>query len=80
MGFRQGRRVTLDEVALATGIHRTRLSAIGSPTGCNTTTNNLDRLCNFFGCTLQDLLEYIPSAPPTPRARRSSSASVAASA
>jgi DNA-binding Xre family transcriptional regulator len=68
-GFAEGRRVTLDEVAVATGIHRTTLSRLGRPLGANITSDNLDRLCNFFGCALHDLAEYIPSAPPEPRKR-----------
>jgi putative transcriptional regulator len=69
MSFRKGARVRLDDVAAATGIHRVTLSKIGSPSGCNTSTDNLDRLCNFFGCQIQDLVEYIPSEPPAPRTR-----------
>ena len=63
-GFVEGRRVTLEEVAAATGIHRTTLSRLGRPLGANITSDNLDRLCNYFGCALQDLAEYVPSAPP----------------
>ena len=66
-GFAEGRRVTLDEVALATGIHRTTLSRLGRPLGANVTSDNLDRLCNYFGCALHDLAEYVLSEPPDPR-------------
>ena len=66
-GFAEGRRVTLDEVALATGIHRTTLSRLGRPLGANVTSDNLDRLCNYFGCALHDLAEYVSSEPPDPR-------------
>ena len=67
--FRKGERVRLEELAAATGIHRATLSALSSPRGCNTSTDNLDRLCHFFGCQLQDLAEYVPSDPPAPRTR-----------
>ncbi|OYT87180.1 MAG: transcriptional regulator [Burkholderiales bacterium PBB6] len=67
VGFRQQRRITLDEVAAATGIHRTTLSRMNRPTGANITTDNIDRLCHFLGCTLHELVEYIPSEPPEPR-------------
>jgi putative transcriptional regulator len=66
-GFQEGRRVTLDEVASATGIHRTTLSRLGNPLGANITSDNLDRLCHFFGCELHDLAVYVASAPPEPR-------------
>jgi len=67
--FRKGERVRLDDVASETGIHRATLSTMSNPRGCNTSTDNLDRLCHYFGCQLQDLAEYIPSAPPAPRTR-----------
>ena len=65
--FRQQRRITLDEVAERTGIHRTTLSRLNRPIGANVTSDNLDRLCNYFGCTLHELVEYVPSAPPERR-------------
>ncbi len=58
--FREGRRVTLDEIAGATNIHRTTLSKIANKKGYNTTTDNLDQICRFFGCQIQDLVEFIP--------------------
>ncbi|WP_373510946.1 helix-turn-helix domain-containing protein [Thiocapsa sp.] len=59
--FREGRRVTLDEVAKATGIHRTTLSKIANKKGYNCTTDNLDKLCDFFGCRIEDVAEYLPA-------------------
>ena len=59
--FREGRRVTLDEVARATGIHRTTLSKIANKKGYNCTTDNLDKLCEFFGCRIEDMAEYLPA-------------------
>ena len=69
MSFRKGERVRLDDVAAATGIHRATLSTMSNPRGCNTSTDNLDRLCHYFGCQLQDIAEYVPSEPPPPRTR-----------
>lgn len=66
-GFQEGRRVTLDEVAATTGIHRTTLSRLSNPLGSNITSDNLDRLCHYFGCQLHELAEYVPSDPPEPR-------------
>lgn len=66
MSFARGRRVTLDEVASLTGIHRTTLSRLNKPTGANVTTDNLDRLCRFFGCKLSDLAEYVETELPEP--------------
>ena len=60
--FRRGARVTLEEVATASGIHRTTLTKIALKRGYNTTTNNLDALCKFFGCSLDKLAEFVPDA------------------
>ncbi len=50
----------MDELAAATGIHRTTLYKIGSKVGYNTTTENLSRLCTYFKCELADVAEYVP--------------------
>ena len=60
LSFSTGRRITLDEVALGTGIHRVTLSKLGSQKGYNCTTDILDRLCKFFGCGIEQLVEYVP--------------------
>lgn len=76
--FRRGARVTLEEVATAAGIHRTTLTKIALKRGYNTTTNNLDALCRFFGCGLEKLAEYVPDAEapadPAPRSTTRSKA------
>ena len=58
-GFQENRRVTLDEVSKATGIHRTTLSKIANQRGYNTTTEILDKLCAYFGAELQDVAQYV---------------------
>lgn len=60
MEFQLGRRVTLDEIAKATGIHRTTLSKLANKKGYNSTTDNLDKLCEFFSCKIEELTEYLP--------------------
>jgi len=57
--FREGKIVTLSEIAQATGIHRMTLSKIVNERGYNTGTENLDRLCKYFGCTLEKLAEFV---------------------
>lgn len=59
--FAEGRRVTIGEVAQAAGIHRMTLSKMINQRGYNTGTENLDRLCSFFDCQVEDLVEYVPS-------------------
>lgn len=58
--FKTGRKVTLDEVAAGTGIHRATLSKIGTKKGYNSSTDVLDRLCAFFACRIEDLVEHVP--------------------
>ena len=60
MEFRMGRRLTLGEVANATGIARMTLSKMVNHRGHNTQTDNLDRLCRYFDCRIEDLVEYVP--------------------
>ncbi len=57
--FREGRVVTIAEVAEATGINRSTLSKIANEKGYNTGTDNLDRLCRYFRCGLQQIAEYL---------------------
>ena len=58
--FTEGRRIALDEIARATGIHRTTLSRIAGQRGYNTTTDNIDKLCRYFECQVEQLMEYVP--------------------
>ncbi len=55
--FQEARIVTVNEVAEATGIHRTTLNRIANHPGANTTTDNLDKLCEFFKCELSDIAQ-----------------------
>jgi len=57
--FTEKRRITLDEVSRETSISKNTLSRISSTWGYNTTTDNLDRLCKYFGCSLTDIAIYI---------------------
>ena len=56
-----GRRVTFEEVSRNTGINRSTLSKMANIVGYNTTTDNLDRLCEFFDCDIADLVELVPT-------------------
>jgi putative transcriptional regulator len=58
--FKEGRRITLEEVSQGTGIQRTTLSRIAGQRGYNTTTDNMDKLCRYFGCSVDKLMEYVP--------------------
>lgn len=57
--FNENRRITLEEISQATGIQRTTLSRIGGQKGYNTTTDNIDKLCEYFHCPVQSMMEHI---------------------
>ena len=64
--FRGGARVTLTELSKITGINRVTLSKIVNQRGYSTVTGNIDKLCQFFGCQVGELMEYVdePGLPP----------------
>lgn len=57
--FQEGRRITLLEVAEASGVNRMTLSKILNHKGYSAGTDVLDRLCKYFGCRIEDLAEYV---------------------
>ncbi|MHB1944262.1 MAG: helix-turn-helix domain-containing protein [Metallibacterium sp.] len=57
--FQEARRITLIEVADATGIGRITLSRMLKP-GAVVRTDTLDALCAYFNCRLEDLAEFLP--------------------
>ncbi len=63
--FADGKRITIGEIAEAAGIHRMTLSKMINQRGHNTGTDNLDRLCAYFGCQIEDLVEYVANKKPS---------------
>ncbi|NOU40216.1 MAG: helix-turn-helix domain-containing protein [Methylotenera sp.] len=59
--FKEGRRITMAEITEATGINRVTLSKMINQKGYSTVTDNLDKLCKFFDCKLDDIAEFIPN-------------------
>lgn len=58
--FRDGKRITMAEITETTGINRVTLSRMINQKGYSTVTDNLDKLCKFFDCRLDELAEYCP--------------------
>ena len=58
--FREGKRASITDVSSATGINRVTLSKMINQRGYSTVTDNLDRLCRYFDCRLEELAEYVP--------------------
>jgi putative transcriptional regulator len=58
--FQTGKRLRIEDIARDTGIHRTTLSKIINVRGYNTTTDVMDKLCKYFGCPVDKVMEYVP--------------------
>lgn len=57
--FAEGRRLTVQEVADATGVNRMTLSKILNHKGYSTGTDILGRLCTYFECGIEELVEHV---------------------
>ncbi|MDD1791521.1 helix-turn-helix transcriptional regulator [Enterovibrio sp. ZSDZ42] len=58
--FSERRKITLQEVAEATGVNRTALSKMMNPTyEYSTTTKAINALCKYFACTVGDVIVYV---------------------
>ena len=57
--FKEGQRVTLTELAEAIGVNRPTLSKMVNVRGYSTVTDNIDKLCDYFGCEVKDLMEFV---------------------
>lgn len=57
--FYEGKRITLKQIAEATGINRMTLTKINTQIGYSTSTDTLNKLCEFFNCEITDLVEYV---------------------
>lgn len=61
--FAERRRVTIQEVAEATGITRNTLSRMLNQHGASVRTENLDRLCAYFKCRIEEIVEHVSERP-----------------
>lgn len=64
--FREGKRLSLETLSRETGIHRSTLSRIAGQKGYNTTTDNIDKLCRYFGCPVEKVISHIAEENSTP--------------
>jgi putative transcriptional regulator len=64
--FKQSRRITIQEVAEAAGVNRMTLSKILNHKGHSTGTDTLDRLCTYFSCRIEELVEHLPDEAAEP--------------
>lgn len=57
--FAEGRKIALKEVADNTGIGRATLTRIANKPDYVTSTEIIDKLCDYFGCEPGDLLQRV---------------------
>jgi putative transcriptional regulator len=62
--FKEGRRLSIGELAEKSQVTRPTLSRILNQKGYNTTTDNIGKLCAFFDCKVEAILEYVPDDNP----------------
>jgi len=58
--YKEARRITLVEVAEKTGIGRITLSRMLNR-GAVVRSDTLDKLCEYFECRIDELVEFIPN-------------------
>lgn len=66
--FRERRRIALGDIADATGIGRATLTRMNR--GMHVRTETLERLCAYFDCRVEDLVEYVKDERAKPVANR----------
>ncbi|RLC03058.1 MAG: transcriptional regulator [Deltaproteobacteria bacterium] len=57
--FREGRKINYEEISEYTGISRPTLSKIATKRGYNITSDNIEKICNFFGCRFDDFMTIV---------------------
>ncbi len=60
MEFIEKRRIGLTEISEKTGIHLSTISRIANQKASNTTIGNIEKLCAFLKCEIQELIEFMP--------------------
>lgn len=51
--------MTLQEIAERTGLNRMTLSKLANQHGAVVRTDVIDRLCTYFGCRIEELVEHV---------------------
>lgn len=60
--FKTGKRVSVQEISAATGISRGTLSKVLNHRGANITIDKVEKLCLFFSCRVEELIEITNEA------------------
>ncbi|HNB80390.1 MAG TPA: helix-turn-helix transcriptional regulator [Rhodocyclaceae bacterium] len=54
------RKMKIVDVARETGLHRNTVTLLYDETASRVDLDTINRLCKLFGCTVDDLFEYVP--------------------
>ena len=52
-------RTTAEEIAKATGLGTTTISKLRNSKNSNISLNTIDKLCEYFNCSISDLMEHV---------------------
>ncbi len=55
------KRITITEVAKSTGMSASTISNLYNEKVKRLDFDTLEKLCEFFNCNIQDIIEYIPN-------------------
>jgi len=54
------RKLKLVDVARETGLHRNTITLLYDESASRVDLDAINKLCNFFNCSIEQLFEYIP--------------------
>ena len=63
------RKIKIADLSRETGINRGTATRLYYETAERVEMNVISSLCNYFNCTVSDLLEYVPDQPVRPEAK-----------
>jgi len=58
------RKLKLVDVARETGLHRNTITLLYDESASRVDLDAINKLCNFFNCSIEQLFEYIPDEKP----------------
>ncbi len=61
--FRENRKVTYADISKNTGISKVTLSKIAKRRGYDTAVSNIEKLCLYFNCDINELITIVPDDP-----------------
>jgi len=62
--IKENKKITYSDISEKTGISPNTLSKMSSRKGCNITVETVEKLCNYFNCTPNDLITIYPDENP----------------